>query len=49
MSGATLGEALGSLDETVKDERELAEAERQVMAWFQSWVACGFFARVDVA
>jgi hypothetical protein len=49
MSGATLGEALGSLDETVKDEAELAEAERQVMAWFQSWVTCGFFARVDIA
>ena len=48
MAGATLGGALGSLDETVRDEAELAEAERQVMSWFQSWVACGFFARVDL-
>ena len=49
MNGATLGEALGSLDDTKMSAAELAEAERQVMAWFQSWVASGFFARVDIA
>jgi hypothetical protein len=49
MHGATLGEALGAIDEsTVTDAAELAEAERQVMAWFQSWVANGFFAGVEV-
>ncbi len=44
--GETLGDALGKLEEGLT-EAEAGEAERSVMAWFQAWVAGGFFARVD--
>ena len=39
-AGKTLGEALSTLEAS-------AEAERNVMVWFQAWVAGGFFARVE--
>ena len=44
--GETLGDALGKLEEGLS-EAEAGEAERSVMAWFQAWVAAGFFARID--
>jgi hypothetical protein len=52
-AGATLGEALESLDQAgdggeAPSEAETEEAARSVMVWFREWVSGGFFARVEL-
>jgi hypothetical protein len=45
--GATLGDALEAVEANVESPEALAEAERNVMAWFGSWVSSGFFAKLE--
>jgi hypothetical protein len=47
--GATLGDALARLETDESDERAMAEAQRNVMVWFRTWVAGGVFARIDIS
>jgi hypothetical protein len=47
--GATLGHALEALESHVVSPDDLAEAERNVIAWFSAWVAGGFFADLTFA
>jgi hypothetical protein len=44
--GATLGHALEALESHVVSPDDLAEAERNVIAWFSAWVSGGFFANL---
>jgi len=46
--GATLDAALGDMEARILDPDALAEAARNVMAWFSSWVQCGFFRSVEL-
>lgn len=46
--GTPLGTALENMAGAIDDPEELEEAERNVFAWFQSWVACGFFRAIVV-
>jgi hypothetical protein len=46
-SGATLGAALAGIAAHAEGPEALAEAERNVMAWFGAWVSGGFFARIE--
>jgi hypothetical protein len=41
--GDTLGAALDRMEARLTNPDELAEAARNVMAWFSSWVRGGFF------
>lgn len=47
--GRTLGVALERMSASLSSPEELAEAERSVFAWFQSWVRCGFFRSISFA
>lgn len=47
VAGATLGAALERMASSLSNPDELAEAERSVFAWFQSWVRCGFFRAIS--
>jgi hypothetical protein len=46
-AGQPLGVALETLGSGLAED-EVAEAERNVMAWFRAWVSAGFFARVEL-
>jgi len=46
LGDASLAEALGCIYVDASDPAAVAEAERSVMTWFQSWVANGFFSAV---
>ncbi len=46
--GETLGAALGHMEARLTDPDELAEAARNVMAWFQAWVRSGFFRGIEL-
>ena len=48
LAATTLGAALEHMAMATTDPRELAEAERNVFARFQSWVACGFLRAIAV-
>jgi hypothetical protein len=47
-AGDTLGDALARLETDEGDEQAMAEAQRNVIVWFRTWVAGGVFARIDV-
>jgi hypothetical protein len=44
--GAKLGHALEALESHVVSPDDLAEAERNVIAWFSAWVSGGFFSKL---
>ena len=45
--GATLGRALLAIEAHAETPEALAEAERNMIAWFSAWVSGGFFAKLD--
>jgi hypothetical protein len=47
-AGTPLGAALGAMEARLTDPDELAEAARNVMAWFSAWVKAGFFRRIEL-
>lgn len=48
VSGATLGDALSVMGARAQDPGALAEAARNVMEWFSSWVRAGFFRSLEL-
>lgn len=49
VNGATFGEALANLEETITDAEALTHAAQNLMVWFREWTDAGFFAQVDLA
>jgi hypothetical protein len=46
--GEQLGHALQQIGVDERDPQAIAEAERSVMVWFQTWVASSFFSAVAI-
>ena len=47
VAGQTLGEAIAALERGLAERGEPADAGREIMQWFQGWVAAGFFAGLE--
>jgi hypothetical protein len=49
LDGATIGQALATMETDTSDAAALAEAERSVMVWFREWIEGGLFSDLRLA